>query len=149
MPQTTKYLYMYIEHHSVFSPRRHWDSHNPSPASECAPPRTKGWGVHSPRLRLRGWGIPNSDDCRKSLALCLLCAPNQHKDDDIPILLLIKGSANHCWVNLDFALFACKPTIQVWRKWKWNELWEAKTKIKDRRSENSKRKELSKKLQFK
>ncbi len=31
------------------SPRRNLDSPNPSPASECAPPRTKGWGgAHSP-----------------------------------------------------------------------------------------------------
>jgi len=36
---------------------------------------TKGWGGggHT-RLRVRGWGSPNSDDWRKSLALCLLCA---------------------------------------------------------------------------
>ncbi len=45
----------------------------PSPASACAPPPgTKGWGGHT-RLRVRGWGSPNSDDWRKSLALCLLC----------------------------------------------------------------------------
>ena len=31
------------------SPRRNWDSPNPSLASECAPPpRTKGGGAHSP-----------------------------------------------------------------------------------------------------
>jgi hypothetical protein len=58
------------------SPRRKWDSAlNPSLASVCAlpppPRRTKGGG-HT-RLRLRGWGSPNSDDWRKSLALCLLC----------------------------------------------------------------------------
>ncbi len=48
---------------------------NPSLASECAPPRppprTDGEG--ETRLRVRGWGSPNSDDWRKSLALCLLC----------------------------------------------------------------------------
>jgi hypothetical protein len=54
------------------SPRRNWDSPNPSLASECAPPtRTGGWG-HT-RLRVRGWGSPNPDDLRKSFALCLLC----------------------------------------------------------------------------
>ena len=38
------------------SPRQNWDSPNPSPASECAlpPPRTKGLGAHS--LRLKRWG---------------------------------------------------------------------------------------------
>jgi hypothetical protein len=38
------------------SPRRHWDSPNPSPASECAlppPGRAKGWGgeAHSPAAK--------------------------------------------------------------------------------------------------
>jgi hypothetical protein len=57
------------------SPRRNWDSPNPSPASECAlPPRTKGCREGYTRLQLREWGSPNSDDWRKSLALCLLCA---------------------------------------------------------------------------
>jgi hypothetical protein len=32
--------------------------------------------VHT-RLRVRGWGSPNSDDWRKSLALCLLCAVDE------------------------------------------------------------------------
>ncbi len=50
------------------SPRRHWDSPNPYLASECAPPPRTG---HT-RLRVRGWGSPNSDDWRKSLALCQL-----------------------------------------------------------------------------
>ncbi len=41
----------------------------PPLASECAPPpQTKGKG-HT-RLRVRVWGSPNSDDWRKSLALC-------------------------------------------------------------------------------
>jgi hypothetical protein len=55
------------------SPRRNWDSPNPSSASECAlPPGPKG-GTRHTRLRLNGWGSPNSNDWRKSLALCLLC----------------------------------------------------------------------------
>jgi hypothetical protein len=58
------------------SPRRNWDSRNPSLVSECAPsPRTGGEG-HT-RLLVRGWGSPNSDDLRKSLALCLLCASSK------------------------------------------------------------------------
>ncbi len=38
----------------------------------CPSPRTGGRGGHT-RLRVRGWGSPNSDDLRKSLALCLHC----------------------------------------------------------------------------
>ncbi len=37
----------------------------------CPSPQSRGEG-HS-RLRVRGWGSPNSDDLRKSSALCLLC----------------------------------------------------------------------------
>ena len=42
------------------SPRWNWDSPIPSLASECAPPPGS-----------KGWGSPNSDDWRNSLALCL------------------------------------------------------------------------------
>jgi hypothetical protein len=42
-----------------------------SPASVPLPPEPEGGHT---RLRVRGWGSPNSDDCRKSLALNLLCA---------------------------------------------------------------------------
>ncbi len=35
------------------------------------PPQAKGGRAHSPAGE--GWGSPNSDDWRKSLALCLLC----------------------------------------------------------------------------
>ncbi len=52
-------------------------------------------------------------------------APNRHKDNDIPILWLIKGSANHRWVNLVFALFACKRNTSSMKKiqvkvWRWS-----------------------------
>ncbi len=47
-----------------------------SPASVPLPPELKG-GRHT-RLRVRGWGSPNSEDWRKSLSLCLLCAPTCH-----------------------------------------------------------------------
>ncbi len=40
-------------------------------ASVPLPPEPEPGG-HT-RLRIRGWGSPNSDDWRKSLALCLLC----------------------------------------------------------------------------
>jgi hypothetical protein len=58
--------------HSVFSlvgigtlPPPLWPASMPLP--------TEPKGGHT-RLRARGWGSPNSDDWRKSLALCLLCA---------------------------------------------------------------------------
>ncbi len=56
------------------SPRWNWDSPTPSPASKCAPPESRGGGgyLHT-RLRVRGWGSPNTDDWRESLLLCLLC----------------------------------------------------------------------------
>ncbi len=54
------------------SPRRNWDSPTPSLASECAPsPEQKGGG-HT-RLRVSGWGSPNSDDWKKLCTHCLLC----------------------------------------------------------------------------
>jgi hypothetical protein len=53
------------------SPRRHWDSPNPSLASEFAPP-LKGWGVHSPAGE--GLGEFQFRRLEKSLvALCLFC----------------------------------------------------------------------------
>ncbi len=42
-----------------------------TPASVPLPPEPKGRG-HT-RLQVRGWGSPNADDWRKSLALYLLC----------------------------------------------------------------------------
>jgi hypothetical protein len=68
------------------SSRRNWDSPSPSHASECAtPPRTGGVGGHA-RLRVRGWGSPNSDDLR-SLALCLLCGEGGQKDGDCRVVV--------------------------------------------------------------
>ncbi len=63
------------------SPRRNWDSPNSShPLSRqrvCPSPQNRDGGGWHTRLRVRGWGSSNSDDLRKSLALCLLCAvPN-------------------------------------------------------------------------
>jgi hypothetical protein len=53
------------------SPRWNWDFPIPplSTASVPLPPEPKGGHT---RLRARGWGSPNSDDWRKSLALCQL-----------------------------------------------------------------------------
>jgi hypothetical protein len=62
---------IYIEHHSVCHP----SELTPPPlllqASVPSPPDQRVGG-HT-RLRLKGMGSPNSDDWRKSLALCLLC----------------------------------------------------------------------------
>jgi hypothetical protein len=56
--------------------RQNWDSPNPSLSSERAPPPRNGGREHT-RLRVRGWWSLNSDDWRKSLALCLLCGKLQ------------------------------------------------------------------------
>jgi hypothetical protein len=64
---------IYKEHHSVFPLVRIGTPPTPLPlASVPLPPGPKGGGGHT-RLRLRGWGSPNSDDWKKSLALWLLC----------------------------------------------------------------------------
>jgi hypothetical protein len=65
--------YIFIKSTKCMFPRRNWDLPTSSPASECAPlPEPKGGGGHT-RLRVRGWGSPNSDDWRTSLTLCILC----------------------------------------------------------------------------
>jgi hypothetical protein len=46
---------------SFFSSRRNWDSPNPSPAGECAPPPPVLGEGHT-RWRERGWESPNSDE---------------------------------------------------------------------------------------
>jgi hypothetical protein len=54
--------------------RWNWDSPTPLAASECMcpPPRTKGWGAHSPAAK--GVGESQFQLLEKRLALCLLCA---------------------------------------------------------------------------
>jgi hypothetical protein len=78
------------------SPLLNWDSPTPSLASECVlPPGTNGGegGAHSPAMG--GWGSPNSDDWRKSLALCLLCAAvcfiisRNSRNDKFPFLIFL------------------------------------------------------------
>ncbi len=77
------------------SPRRNWASPTPFPqASVPLPLWTKGGGAQSPAGE--GWGSPNSDDWRKSLPLCLLCA-----------LLLFRSlycknkASKYLWINLE------------------------------------------------
>jgi hypothetical protein len=55
------------------STRRNWDTPHPLPRQQVSLPLNQR-GVGQTRLGVRGWGSPNSDDWRKSLALCLLCA---------------------------------------------------------------------------
>jgi hypothetical protein len=75
----TRKVHTYKEYHGecplfgiwIRSPTR-------SLASKCAPPPgTKGGHT---RVRVRGWGSPNSNDWRKGLALCLLCGAYYHKE---------------------------------------------------------------------
>jgi hypothetical protein len=64
-----------VEHHNVC---RNWNSTQPSPPSECAPPWTKGWGG-TLACGYRGGGVPIPTTAwRKRLALCLLC-DNNHR----------------------------------------------------------------------
>jgi hypothetical protein len=65
-------VHIYTEYHSVCPSSELGLSHPFSRHGECAPPpELKGGG--GIRLWARGRGSPNSDDRRKSLALCLLC----------------------------------------------------------------------------
>ncbi len=47
------------------SPRWNWDSPTPLAASECALPPDPWVGGHT-RLRLKGWGSPNSNYWRNA-----------------------------------------------------------------------------------
>ncbi len=67
-PQSTYTIY--LEYHRVCPLVRIGTLHPLFPEQVC-PPRTYE-GRHT-RLRVRGWEGSNSDDWRKSLALCLLC----------------------------------------------------------------------------
>jgi hypothetical protein len=65
--------YIHIKSTTVYVPSLELRlSHPPlSPASVPLPPEPKVGG-HT-RVWVRGWGSPNSNDWRKSLALCLIC----------------------------------------------------------------------------
>jgi hypothetical protein len=54
-----------------FSSRRDWDSPNPSPAGECAPPPLVRGEGHT-RLQERGWESSNSDEGTYTLVLCIV-----------------------------------------------------------------------------
>jgi hypothetical protein len=91
---------------SFSSSRRNWDSPTLSLKSECAPPPgTKGGGgvEHSPAGEGlgRGAGGPNSDDWRKSLALCLLCETDS----------LVRKSKHAIETNMYFSSLICTDSI--------------------------------------
>ncbi len=71
--------YVYIKSTTVFVSSSELGPPDPSLASECAPTPRTGGGGHT-RLRVRGWGSPNSPQRLEKklrsakLALCLLCA---------------------------------------------------------------------------
>ncbi len=61
------------------SPLPNWDPSPPPPPPQAfvSPPELRGGGEVHARLPVRGWGGPNADGWRKSLALSLLCG-GQH-----------------------------------------------------------------------
>jgi hypothetical protein len=98
--QSTKYVY--IKSTTVYVPLSELGlSQVPtpiSPASVPLPPEPGGGG--DTRLRVKGWGSPNSDDLRKSLALCLLCV-------------------SEYWGCLSVSLLACLHTVHSWELADW------------------------------
>ncbi len=105
---------IFTEYHSVhMSPRRNWETTTPSfsPASVPLPPEPKEGG-HT-RLRVRGRGSPNSDDWRKSLALCLLGVRNhrlRYIRVDVKALVILPLSKD--WMNEPYAsnFLPCAPS---------------------------------------
>jgi hypothetical protein len=98
-----------------------------------------GGGGHT-RLRVRGWGSPNSDDWRKSLALCLLYGRASQETSCCPCIfelgLRLLSAAYTCLVTTVTCVTAvagapaiagiplfpacshfCKPTSYCWRPW--------------------------------
>jgi hypothetical protein len=70
------YSVQYIKSTTVYVPSSELGLSQPlSRQRVCPSPPNRGGGVGDGHtcLRVRGWGSPNSDDWRKSLALCLLC----------------------------------------------------------------------------
>ncbi len=62
-------VHKYLEYHSVCPLVGIGTPHPLSCKRVCPPPNQRGGHTH---LQVRGWGSPDSDDWRKSLALCLL-----------------------------------------------------------------------------
>ncbi len=62
---------IYLEYHMVSVHSSELGPPTPCPVSEIVPPPEPKEVGHT-RLRVGGWGGPNSDDWRKSIAFCLL-----------------------------------------------------------------------------
>ncbi len=66
--------YIYIQNTTVYVPSLELGLfHSLTRRRVCPPPPLGSGREGHTRLRVSGWGSPNSDDWRKSLALCLLC----------------------------------------------------------------------------
>ncbi len=88
---STPTKYISIKSTTVYVPSSELGlSHPLSRQRVCPSPRNQGGGPGGHiRLRVRGWGSPNSDDWRKSLALCLLCGHTQQHTALLYIFLYI------------------------------------------------------------
>ncbi len=87
------------------SPRQNWDPPPLSRKQVCPPPppESKGGGGHT-RLRVRGWGSPNSDDWRKSWALCLYSVlPFKQSSVILLICLILTSSLKGLGHQMDWA----------------------------------------------
>jgi hypothetical protein len=65
--------YIHIQSTTVYVPSSELRLSHPFSRQRVCPSPWNQRGRGHTRLRVRGWGSPNSDDCRKSLAPCLLC----------------------------------------------------------------------------
>ncbi len=111
--QIAQRTYILREPQCLF-PRPNWDSPTPSPTSEYAPPRNKKGvgGIHT-RLCV-GTVSPNSDDWRKSLALCLLCDRDNWMINWGPCFLAVIwfGSFPSSFTASKFSLFPGLPVCR-------------------------------------
>ncbi len=85
--KTTKYVY--IKSTTVYAPSSELGLSQPLPTSVPLSPEPGGWGGGGAlACGMRGWRSPNSDDWRKSLALCLLCGKNNKTVNLLRVVLL-------------------------------------------------------------
>ncbi len=87
--QSPHKVHTYKEYYSICPSLELGLSHRLSRQRVCPSPRNQRVEGYT-RVRVRGWGSPNSNDWRKSLALCLLCES----------LLKKKGMKTTCRVPL-------------------------------------------------
>jgi hypothetical protein len=95
------------------SPRWNWDPHPLSRKRVCFPSGTKGGGGFQTRLRVRGWGSPNSDDWRENLVLCLLCEV-QYVHYPYRLLVTVFGIRG-CWRECETVnVWECRQQLIKW-----------------------------------